>query len=434
MPSLKMDLHATQMKVYEDTHRYRLLEAGRRWGKNTLGGFEILKAGLESLKPVAYLNPERAEAKAIMWEYLKDKGKEIIREKNEADLTLTLVNGNKVCLYGTDKDPDRLRGKAWGFVQLDEFDSMKFEIWNIIKPSLLDVKGRALFTTSPKKNGNSSKLRKMFENDPLWGFHRYKTIDNPFIDPEEVEKDRVWMTKAGLLWMFQEEYEGICGEGPRTICPESWWEIVERRPPSHEVLRTWTAWDTSFGKEATKKGDPTGYLVFQQTATDWYIVDGWTGKLNYPMLKEKVKEVAALWKPYLTVVEDASSGTPLVQELRKDTSLPILAMSHNNESKSKRFAIATGHIRTGKLKLVEGDWNAELKEQCASLPDGEHDEFPDCVAYGMKIGMEDYQGGAKSGRKEKTEAPAMTKAHPYPPMEEVGEGPFKARFGGRVRR
>ena len=67
----------------------------------------------------------------------------MIKSTHENTATITLINDRKIYLKGSDR-PDTLRGVGLSFVVLDEYASMKPEVWEmILRPTLADVKGEA---------------------------------------------------------------------------------------------------------------------------------------------------------------------------------------------------------------------------------------------------------------------------------------------------
>ena len=74
-----------------------------------------------------------------------------ITKKNESALSLLLRNGSTISLKGAEK-PDNLRGRALDFVVLDEFADMRPEAWfEVLRPSLSDRKGSAVFYWNPER-------------------------------------------------------------------------------------------------------------------------------------------------------------------------------------------------------------------------------------------------------------------------------------------
>ena len=102
-----MPLSEVQKTVSNDTNRFKVVVAGRRWGKSWLAMHEIAKYARFPNSKVFAVFPSYRQAKQIIWDDLKEK---FIRCRwakkiNESDLTITLVNGSIVYLRSAD-NPD----------------------------------------------------------------------------------------------------------------------------------------------------------------------------------------------------------------------------------------------------------------------------------------------------------------------------------------
>ena len=101
-------------------------------------------------KEVWYVAPTFNQAKDIMWNLLKTLGEDVIESTLENTAQIKLINGRKIQLKGSDR-PDTLRGVGISYVVLDEYAFMKPDVWDlIIRPTLADVRGKALFIGTPE--------------------------------------------------------------------------------------------------------------------------------------------------------------------------------------------------------------------------------------------------------------------------------------------
>lgn len=125
-----MILSDPQDDIYYSDARFRVVVAGRRFGKTYLSTTELIRyAALGRNRNVWYVAPTYKAAKDIAWDMLKDEvPKGWIRKINESELSMRLVNGSTISLKGAEK-PDNLRGRSVDFVVLDEFADMKPETW-----------------------------------------------------------------------------------------------------------------------------------------------------------------------------------------------------------------------------------------------------------------------------------------------------------------
>ena len=147
-----MKLTRPQDDIFFSDSRFRAVVAGRRFGKTYLCVYELIRHALLSKnRNCWYVAPTYRSAKDICWDMLIEAIPDpYIVKKNETALTLTLQNGSTISLKGAEK-PDNLRGRALDFVVLDEFADMKEDAWySVLRPSLSDRKGQALFIGTPK--------------------------------------------------------------------------------------------------------------------------------------------------------------------------------------------------------------------------------------------------------------------------------------------
>jgi hypothetical protein len=69
--TLEIRLRSPQMKVFTCEKRFRVLVAGRRFGKTYLALLELLRAACAPNRMVWYLAPTYKQAKRIAWNRLK---------------------------------------------------------------------------------------------------------------------------------------------------------------------------------------------------------------------------------------------------------------------------------------------------------------------------------------------------------------------------
>ena len=128
MASLDFKLHPKQMDIFKSKARFKIVAAGRRGGKTFLSAIMLLIQGLKNEnqhgydlkdKRVFYVAPTFDQGKRIIWDLIKDLGKEVIQSTLENQAIITLVNGRKIEIKGADR-PDTLRGVGLGYVVLDE--------------------------------------------------------------------------------------------------------------------------------------------------------------------------------------------------------------------------------------------------------------------------------------------------------------------------
>lgn len=179
-----------QFEVFDSDERFRVVVAGRRFGKTFLSISELIDVAVpQEGSHCWYVAPTYKAAKEIAWDMLIARiPPEWIRKSNETALTLTLINGSTIALKGAEK-PDNLRGRSLDFVVMDEFADMRPEAWyEVIRPSLSDRQGAALFIGTPKGRNHFYDLwTRGTDGNIDWQAFQYTTIDGGQVTAEEIE-------------------------------------------------------------------------------------------------------------------------------------------------------------------------------------------------------------------------------------------------------
>lgn len=185
-----MPLSRPQLTISQDTTRFRVVVAGRRFGKTHLAIRELCYHARDPEKEVWYVAPSYKMARQIVWRKLKKRLQELrwVNKTNETELTITLVNGSTIALKGAD-NYDSLRGVGLDFIVLDEFADINPDAWyETLRPTLSDKQGRALFIGTPKGIGNwSYELYQNSLDNEDWQSFQYTTVDGGNVKPEEIE-------------------------------------------------------------------------------------------------------------------------------------------------------------------------------------------------------------------------------------------------------
>ena len=201
-----MQLTLPQSEILLNNSRFKTVVAGRRFGKTFLSVNMILKEAVTGVnKNCWYVAPTYGSAKEIAWDMLIHTiPPEYVYKTNESSLTLRLINGSVISLKGAEK-PNNLRGRALDFCVLDEFADMRPEAWyEVIRPSLSDRQGSAVFIGTPKGRNHFYDLwAKGIDGANNWSSFQYTTIQGENVPAEEIEAARADLDER----TFKQEYE-----------------------------------------------------------------------------------------------------------------------------------------------------------------------------------------------------------------------------------
>lgn len=191
-----MILTESQNEIASDLHRFRVLNCGRRFGKTTLAVEEIKGKAIGDEARIAYIAPTYQQARDIAWEQLKHELQGVIVSINESRLeirTKTQHGGESLIVLRGWESIETLRGQQFDFVVIDEVASMR-NFWlnwqEVIRPTLTDTKGEALFISTPKGFNHFYDLYNLQDTDTDYKSFHYTTYDNSYVPSEEVDKAR----------------------------------------------------------------------------------------------------------------------------------------------------------------------------------------------------------------------------------------------------
>ena len=202
-----MPLSKPQQQVAGSGKRFRVLVTGRRFGKTHLAIRELCKAASIPDQLVWYVAPSYRMAKQIVWDKLKNKLLDLnwVDRYNETDLHLILRNGSKICLRGADNSQN-LRGVGINFLIIDETQDVDKKAWmEVLRPTLSDTQGSALFTGTPKGLGNW--FHDLYTNQKTskeWDSFQFTTLDGGQVPEEEIESAKNDLDDR----TFRQEYMG----------------------------------------------------------------------------------------------------------------------------------------------------------------------------------------------------------------------------------
>jgi predicted phage terminase large subunit-like protein len=399
---LSFALHDAQMEVFTDPTRFKVVSAGRRFGKSYLSAVTLLVEGLKETNTYGYkLGPERVvyyvaptfnQAKDIIWKMMKELGQGAIESTLENTGVIRLINGREIHIKGSDR-PDSLRGVGLSYVVLDEYASMKPATWEeILRPTLTDVKAGALFIGTPAGKNHFYKLFKSAEKNPNLKSWSFESIDNPFLPKEEIEEARDTMSKA----VFLQEYKASFSvQGGSTLNPELMKETSEPSEGSFYMAVDPAGYQevAASARSAFSHLDECAVAVVKVSDRGWWVADIIHGRWGVRETALKILRTAQQYQPLSVGIEKGSLKNALMPYLQdymaKLNTFPrIEEVTHGGQKKVERIVWALqGRLEHGRLTFNEDkDWEA-VYEQMSDFPNPlAHDDLLDALAYIDQVG------------------------------------------------
>lgn len=212
---MKVKLHKGQFEVATDTHRFKVICAGRRWGKSVLSRMIMLKWALENPGLYWIVSPTFQQGKDIHWlqGFKQELPREAVSKWNDSELSVTLINGAVIQLKSSE-NPDRLKGVKLRGLIVDEIAMMKNWNWiwkEALRPTLTDYQSPALFISTPRGYNHFFDLFELEKENNDFKSWQFTSYDNPYIPREEIDKARGESTEEYFAQEYLAEFKKFVG-------------------------------------------------------------------------------------------------------------------------------------------------------------------------------------------------------------------------------
>jgi phage terminase large subunit-like protein len=391
MAELNFQLLKWQRTVFEDTHRFKVVAAGRRCGKSRLSAVTLLIEALNCPdgSSVMYVAPTLGQARTIIWDLLHDLGRPIIKSSHINNLEITLINGKKILVRGAD-NPDSLRGVSLTYLVMDEVAFIKEDVWQkILRAALSDKKGRALFISTPSGRNWFYDVFKMGQEgtDEEWKSWHFTTADNETIDPKEIEAAK----RSLSSFAFKQEYLSSFDTAGADVFKQEW--VKKGAEPSNGsyVIAIDLAGfeDIAAGSQNKKRLDETAIAIVKVADNgDWFVKEIQHGRWDIKDTCFRILKVIKEYEPIQIGIERGTAKNAVMTVLQDmmrqyNTFAHIQTLTHGNKKKTDRVIWALqGRFEHGKVILNEDEDWAEFEDQLIMFPTkGVHDDLVDALAY-----------------------------------------------------
>jgi hypothetical protein len=391
MADLNFQLLDWQKEVYSDSTRFKVVVAGRRCGKSRLSVVNLLVEGLKCPKgsAVMYVAPTQGQARQIIWDAIMDLGRDVISNSHVNNMDITLINGAKIYVRGSDR-PDTLRGVSLTYLVLDEVADIKADTWEkVLRASLSDKKGRALFIGTPKGRNWFYDMYNLglSEEDSEWKSWHFTTRDNPLIDPEEIEGAK----KSLSSFSFKQEYEASFDNAGTDVFKESWLKYGPEPEYGNYYIAVDLAGFENINNTQARKNrlDKTAIAVVKSTEDGvWFVNKIETGRWDVKETAARILKNVKEFRPMAVGIERGSlknAVLPYMSDLMRSNNVycHIEDLTHGNRKKTERIIWSLqGRFEHGKVILNEEEEWADFKDEFLMFPTPQvHDDLLDALSY-----------------------------------------------------
>lgn len=380
--------HPAQRIIHNSDARFRVVSAGRRFGKSRLGVMECL--GVAAAGGRSWWIAPTYQGAEIGWRPLRRLTAMIPGVKiSLADHLITLPNGGEIGARSAN-NPNALRGEGLDFVVLDEAAYIQREVWDeVIRPTLSDRMGRALFISTPNgRNWFYDIHRRGVALDDGWAAFTFPTSSNPFIQRSEIDAAQRDLPDIVFRQEYMAEFVDMQGSVFRRVQ-----EAASLLPiDGPEDGRRYIA-----AVDPAASIDYTVVTIWDVQSADCVWMDRFN-RVDYNVLEDRLAAIANRWRVISMTIEVNGIGMGVLDHLqaRGVPVIPFTTTSATKQAVITRLQSAFEHselhminnsVMIGELLSFEAR-RSPSGSFTYSAPNGMHD---DCVM-SLAIGWDALRG------------------------------------------
>ena len=346
----------------------------------------------------------QGQARDNLWNKLLEIGAPVIVSSHVNNLQLTLINGQRITLKGSDR-PDTLRGSYLNLVVLDEYGTMKPETWEeILRPALADLRAPAIFIGTPCGRNHFYELYKFAElgGDDDWKSYHFTSHSNPFIHKDEIAAAKRTMSS----FAFKQEFEASFSARESEHFKEEWLLFNDHEPTGGEyhIAVDLAGFEDETSRSKKVKRDNTAIAIvkvgeFQDDhgPYNWWVKEIIAGRWSLDETARKLFSTVTFNQPRAFGIEKGIAkqavASPLSDMMRRHNKFfRIEELSHGNKNKVDRVLWSLeGRFENKQIRFNKGDWNSPCMDELFQFPDRlTRDDMIDALSYVDQLALQTY--------------------------------------------
>jgi phage terminase large subunit-like protein len=305
--------HRKQVEILKSKSRFIVLACGRRFGKTHVGKCAIMRAARSHHQACWWIAPTYGMASQV-WRELKTAANNVHGiHITESERRIDFPGGGWLAIRSA-HNPDRLRGAGLDFVVLDEAAFMHPSVWpEIVRPMLLERKGRALFLSSPNGlNWFWEIYQQGMSRKRFWRAYHYTSADNPIIAPDELESIRAQTPERVFREEYLAEFLADVGQVFRGITEAATAPLDAQPDPNSRYV---------VGIDWGRENDSTAIVVIDATTRHMVALDRFN-QVSWSLQRARLVAIYEHWQPTVIWAEANSIGSPNIEALQAE-GLPV---------------------------------------------------------------------------------------------------------------
>ena len=199
---------------------------------------------------------------------------------------------------------------------------------------------------------------------------------HPALEPQAaLDRMKAEMGSQGFSAQYQQAPIPLEG----ALIKRAWLRRYTRPPERRAGDRVAQSWDTA--SKGSVSNDFSVCTTWLMQGKDSYLLDVLRERLEYPDLRRRVRSHAQAYDVTALLIEDAGSGTSLIQDLQAETeALRPIAIRPKGD-KIARLEAQSPVIEAGHVLLPrEAHWLGDFEAELFSFPGGRYDDQVDSLS------------------------------------------------------
>jgi predicted phage terminase large subunit-like protein len=198
------------------------------------------------------------------------------------------------------------------------------------------------------------------------------------LSPTALEAQRRGMTEYNFVAQYQQDPQPPSG----IIVKREWLKYYEPGDLPKQFNQILQSWDTAI--KHTELSNFSACTTWGLKDKRLFLLDVYRRKLEFPDLKQAVRELAARHRAQIVLIEDKASGSSLIQELRAEQFSQVQAAPALDGDKVMRLLAQTAKIKGGFVLLPKhAPWLEAYLSELISFPNSKYDDQVDSTVFAL---------------------------------------------------